>query len=548
VDDVIDSIVDGVALVDATGKVIRMNAAHVRMFGFGPAPEYRRHISELAADWEVRDHEGRPVGLEERPVGRALRGEVVRDVESHARRLDGEQTWIVSQSAFPVTDENGIVTMAVVITRDLTDLRRAEAEAEETQARLSFLAEATRILAGSLDFETTLAQVARLTIPQFADWASLDVVEDDGSVRQLVVAHHDPGRVELARELRRRYPIDLDAPYGLANVLRTGLPELYPSIPQEMLDEATTRNPELREVIEDLGLTSALMVPLRARDQVLGALTLVYAESGRRYDQRDLELAESLGQRAGVAIDNSRLYRDRDHIAKTLQAALLPARLPTISGVEWAVRYVPFGEGHDVGGDFYDVFGTGEDTWAAMIGDVCGKGADAAAVMGIARFTVRALAQYERRPSAILAGLSQAILEQAPSDRFATACYARLTVRPGRVRVTLSLGGHPCPVVMRADGSVKAVGRPGTLLGLFPDPVLSDDVVDLQPGEAIVFYTDGIERHARESGEDILTRLLQRTTGLDAEGIAQRVMDEVMSEPVRIRGDDVALLVFRVLP
>lgn len=192
--------------------------------------------------------------------------------------------------------------------RELADARdRARREAETARQRLAFLAEASRELASSLDYATTLAAVARLAVPRFADWCAVDVLEPDGAVRRLAVAHADPARVRLAEEIARRYPEDPNAPTGVPAVLRTGKAELYPVITDEMLG-AGARDAEHLRLARELGLHSAMTVPMAARGRVLGALTLVWAESGRRYDDDDLAAAGELAQRAALAVDNARLH------------------------------------------------------------------------------------------------------------------------------------------------------------------------------------------------------------------------------------------------
>jgi PAS domain S-box-containing protein len=183
-----------------------------------------------------------------------------------------------------------------------------QGSADVAAARLALLAEAGRSLASSLDYATTLSNVARLAVPALADWCAVDVVEDDGSLQRRAVVHPDPGKVELAKELFRKHPPDPNVPHGVWQVLHTGRSELHPDITDELLRERV-RDPELVRTLRELGLRSAMLVPLSARGRGLGVLTLVAAESGRRYGPEDLALAEELGSRCGLAVDNARLYR-----------------------------------------------------------------------------------------------------------------------------------------------------------------------------------------------------------------------------------------------
>jgi len=199
-------------------------------------------------------------------------------------------------------------------------------ELYEAQRRLTedhrLVAEASELLSSSLDYETTLANVASLAVPRFADWCAIDMVEQDGSLRRLTVAHADPEKVRWAEELAEKYPPDPDAPYGVPNVIRSGRPELLSEIPEQLLVQATERRPELLEVLRELGLRSSMCVPLVARDRALGAITFVSAESGRRYDENDLATAQDLARRAATAVDNALLFRDAEAAQRQAQESL----------------------------------------------------------------------------------------------------------------------------------------------------------------------------------------------------------------------------------
>src|ERR671910_481792 len=251
------------------------------------------------------------------------------------------------------------------------------------------------------------------------------------------MTHQAPEKIRLAQELEKRYPPDPDAPRGVAQVLRTGRSELVPAIPEQLIDEVA-RDIKHREILRKLGLKSYMIVPLVARGRTLGAISLVSAESGRRYGEADLELAEELARHAALAVDNARLYRGRTQVARTLQEGLLPSRLPEVPGVEVGLRYVSAGE-VDVGGDFYDLFDTRRadqngssepsSSWGIVIGDVSGKGAEAAAMLAFARYTIRALATRESCPSTVLSGLNEAMLHQRrerDNHKFCTVVYIRL--------------------------------------------------------------------------------------------------------------------------
>jgi len=231
------------------------------------------------------------------------------------KAVGGMSLGFAGECAFDEEDREYILALAsqcaLALERSRLYLREraARAEAEEGQRRAAFLAEVSALLAGSLDYEVTLARVARLAVPVLADWCAIDILEDDGEVRRLAVAHTDPAKVEWAYELQRRYPFDPDSPRGVANVLRTGASELYPQIDDALL-VASARSPDHLEALRQVGFSAAIVVPLAARGRVFGAVTLVMAESGRRYDAQDLRLAEDLAHRSALAIDNARLYSE----------------------------------------------------------------------------------------------------------------------------------------------------------------------------------------------------------------------------------------------
>jgi PAS domain S-box-containing protein len=442
--------------------------------------------------------------------------------------------------------------------RDITERKRTE-EAQR------FLAEAGTTFSSSLDYRTTLASVARLAVSYLADWCVVDILEEDGSLDRLAMTHQDPEKVALARELEERYPPEPDAPRGVAQVLRTGQSELISEISEQLVEEAAY-DAEHREILQGLGLKSYMIVPLVARGRTLGVISLVSAESGRRYGQAELELAEELARRAALAVDNARLYSGRIQVARTLQDGLLPSRLPEVPGVEVGVRYLSAGEG-DVGGDFYDLFdlrradqnGSSDPTssWGVVIGDVSGKGAEAAALLALARYTIRTLATRESHPSAVLDGLNEAILRQRrehADHKFCTVAYAKLETNEGNTehgaKITVCRGGHSAPLLLKADGSISKLGPPGRALGVFDDANLTEWEAYLVLGDALVLYTDGVvEARSPDGlffGEERLMALLRSSVALDASTIASRIEGAALNFQEQVLRDDIAVLVLRV--
>jgi serine phosphatase RsbU (regulator of sigma subunit) len=300
-------------------------------------------------------------------------------------------------------------------------------------------------------------------------------------------------------------------------------------------------------MLAELGLRSVMVVPLVARDQPFGSISFVAATPARRFGDEDLELAQELARRAALALDNARLYEERSRIARTLQRTLLPRYLPKIDGIGVEAFYQPAGVMQtEVGGDFYDVFEAGDDAWGVVVGDVCGKGIDAAALTGMARHTLRASAVRALSPRGALEDLNRVMLRE-DGERFCTVALGRLEQAQRGVRLTVACGGHPSPIVVRRSGAIETVGSPGTLLGVFDDVWIEDRAVDLGGGDQVVFYTDGLvdARHPNAIDEAALRRLAASCAGGPARRTVERLGDAA-ADPGGEAPDDVCVLVIGV--
>jgi PAS domain S-box-containing protein len=538
---VLGGVADAVTAQRPDGEVVYANEAALRRLGYSSLEELASApVEELRRRFEFADEDGLPVPIERLPGRQVLTGSVPEPlVVRHRSPHDGELRWArVQATAVPGPD--GSPRMAINVIEDITDLKRAE-------QGYRFLAEASQVLAGSLDYEATLRTVADLAVPHIADWCGVDLVDGD-DIDRVAVAHVDPARVALARELQQRYPSPPGSP--IFQIIASGEAQVYPDITDEMLVAAAVDDEHL-ETMRALGMHSLMVVPMTLRDRVLGTISFVASESGRRFDAQDVALAQDLALRAAAAIDNARLYETSAAIAQTLQASLLPPHLPEIAGAELAAVYRAAGRGIDVGGDFYDVFDVAEGHWYFAVGDVCGKGPEAAAVTALVRYTLRAAAVRRRSPSAILRWVNDGMLRQGGADgRFCTVACAHLDLTRPVPRLTVSCGGHPAPLVVRADGRIEEVGDPGTLLGLVDDPALQDCSIELGAGDAVVAYTDGLtEAQAPASvwePED-LEAALAGTAGRSAAEIVEHLVAQALGGLPAPR-DDVAVLALRMLP
>ena len=559
-------------------------------------------------------------------------------------------------------------------------LQRHLAPLGEDNERFVFLAEATTAITASLDVETTLHALANVVVPALADWASVSVLEDDGSIRRACVTVANQAKRPLADRLAEGYPTDPAASTGVAAVIRTGESQLLEQVTEQLLVE-TAHNDEYLAITLALGFRSAMLVPLEARGHILGEITLVCGESGRTYSEADLMFAEELARRAALALDNARLHQEvvrqrgryeelvnsvraivweatpgvphydfvsdpavdllgypierwlredgffwtmlhpDDHsrveeveqqvkasgsshvveyrlfdtrgavhwmrdqlsveraasgepvllrgvmvditeqhereealrsLAATLQASLLPPQEPTVDGLEVAARYRPSERvAGTVGGDFYDLFPLGDGIAGAVVGDVCGKGVEAAALTALARYTLRSAAVQAGEPVAVLTQVNRILLDDASlGERFATAVFIVVDTAPRPARATLGVAGHVPPFVLRETGQVEILRAAGQPLGLFEDAHFESLMTTLGPEDCVVLVTDGVTEAQNAAGDlfgqERVRGVLEGVAGEDADVVADALIERVRSFAGGPLRDDAAVLVLRV--
>jgi serine phosphatase RsbU (regulator of sigma subunit) len=379
-----------------------------------------------------------------------------------------------------------------------------------------------------------------------ATWCSVEIAED-GDHRTVAIAHADPERLSIVREARARYP---DAKTGaVAQVLASGEPLMFRELSEEDV-ERLAKNARHLAILRQLELHSVMVVPIRVRDRIFGVINFIRGANAPLYDDTDLTLAQELARRAAIAIDNSRVHAELRNTARTLQESLLPPHLPSARGLELAARFRPAGAGMQVGGDFYDIFETRPGQWAMAVGDVCGKGAEAAALTALTRYTVRAAAMYEKDPRGVLHVLNQALLRQRSDFRFTTLVFCVVDLSGERPVLRVACGGHPRPLLLRPDGSVQAVGAVGPLLGVVAEAEFHDERVELELDDALVLYTDGLTDalapfHMLEE-QDLLTALAD-CRGMSAGEISQRLEQVALADqPTAVPRDDIAVVVAKL--
>ncbi|ARX86885.1 regulatory protein [Streptomyces alboflavus] len=422
---------------------------------------------------------------------------------------------------------------------------------------LSFLVEASDLLAGTLDRDQTLALMAQMTVPTLATWCAVYTIADQASEPYLsYVLHEDEDRIDGLKALLAKVAPPDPVPTPGARVWTS---------PSDAAHQAalrtSMRNLGLGEPMSagaGIGTTlstasavggETVVLPLVARNRVIGMLVLG-KPSDEHFRQEILELAEDLSRRAALALDNARLYSERMAISQSLQRSLLPPGLPQVPGVEVEVIYRAAGEGNEVGGDFYDLFPIRDGAYGFAIGDVCGTGPEAAAVTGLARHALRLLAREGFGGPAVLERLNAAILDEGARSRFLTLLYGELWPQEdGSAVLKIVCAGHPLPLRLRQDGTVEPYAEPQPLLGVMDDLELYEQTVTLDPGDVLLCVTDGVtERRegTRMLGDDGLADVLTTCTGLTAGAVAARIMRAVERFASDAPSDDMAILAMRV--
>jgi serine phosphatase RsbU (regulator of sigma subunit)/anti-sigma regulatory factor (Ser/Thr protein kinase) len=436
-----------------------------------------------------------------------------------------------------------LLTTLADVTAQALDRAAASAVATQASKRLAFLADASVVLSSSLDYRVVLEAVAGLVVPRLADWCAIQLLEGD-QLNTVALTHVDPEKVAWAQEVSARYPNDLSAPTGAPNVIRTGRSELYPFIPPELIEAGAVDEEHLR-LIQQFGLSSALVVPLVGRSGVIGALTLIYAESGRLYDDEDVAFAEDLARRAALAVETAHAFHEQSgrlatvtRVAEAAQHAILATLPPRIGSVALAARYVSAAAEALVGGDLYEVVDRPGGV-RLLVGDVRGKGLEAVRLATVVLGEFRAAAADIDDLVDVAAQIDRRLRRYLGDEDFVTAVLAELT---DDGELTLVNCGHP-PALVASAGRVEEIPTPASLplgLGAAPHAVRGR----LQVGDRLLLYTDGIIE-ARDADQQFVD--LRRVVGPLSGGGLDEVLDRVLVSLRRsvgaALGDDLALVV-----
>ena len=446
--------------------------------------------------------------------------------------------------AWPTTDGLSLYFLNV------TGRVAAQQLADQAADRWALLARVTEALLSSLDGDEAVGRLASLLVPALADWCIVTVADEDDrtgaqrGLRDVGWWHADPGARPLVERYSaaRRALLAVDSP--VQEVLRTG--QVWTGQVDQL---ATLVLPpgDARTLLQALAPQSVALLPLRDRDHVVGLLTLFTGPVRGPLSAFDLATAGEVADRAGMSLENARLFAQQQQLAETLQRSLLSA--PSSSpGLEVAVRYRPAAEAARVGGDWYDAFTATDGETILVIGDVAGHDASAAAAMGQIRALLRGVAvRTDDSPAEILRGVDE-VLATLQVDATATAVVARVRLDPagGPAQLCWSNAGHPPPMLLLADGTTQALERTESdlMLGIDPGTARSETTVALPPGATVLLYTDGLVERRGESLDDGLQSLQQTLSGL-TELTADQFCDQVLLRLLPDKTeDDVALLAF----
>ncbi len=536
----LENLAEAVIVRDEAGRLVFANEAAARLLGLGSGDEVIAAApGALMALFDVFDEDGRELRLADLPSMRAARGETASPLlVRNVIRATGEQRWLLHK-ATPVFDADGSLAIVVSVIEDLTDVKRAE-----LAQRL--LAEAGQALSSSLEYEQALQQVADLVVPGLAEWCAVVMRGDDESLELVAAAHPDPELTVAARLLGEEVMARLEAQAGTVAMILRRSPRVVPELGEELLAGAGLE-PELRERVRALRLGSLLVVPLAVAGQPpIGLLAVAAGDSGRRFDVTDLTLARELGHRSAIAVENARLYRERSQIASTLQRSLLPPELPDIPGFRLAGSYQAAGEQNDVGGDFYDAFEV-PGGWMVLVGDVAGRGAEAAALTSLSRYTLRTAGRLLGDPVAALEQLNGALRER-PGLSLVSVCCVLLRRDGEAATADVVLAGHP-PAYHLSAGTPRPVGVFAPFLGAYEVGGWKASTIELASADQLVLYTDGVIDAVGETerfGEERLAATLAggRSAAATVAQIEQAVRSFVSGPQV----DDTAVIVVERVP
>ena len=551
-----DSLGAGMYAVDANGVVTAANPMSVQLLGYTATDLVGRSVHDVlharrdeeradpAPDCSLRRavHCGEPVRVDNDVFCRADGGLLPVSWTSAPQRSDGTPTGAV----LVFFDESRRRSQDEERAEQLRRERAARTEAERAFARLTLVAAISEALTATLDVREALRRLANLVVPDVADWCVVDLYRPPTDVERVIVAHRDPTRAPPGKYDGALPALQDESRSPLARVLRGASPILLTDIAAPHTAALPLDREEL-ELFAELEADTAIVAPLRARRQVLGAITFVRTDPARALTAVDVALAADIGRRAGLAVDNARLYSEQRNAVAALQRSLLGVP-PPIPGVEVAVRYQPASETAEIGGDWYDCFLLPDGPLCVAIGDVVGHDIEAAARMAQLRSILRGVALDSSQGPAYVLTQVDAIMQHLDLAELATGVLAQVQPGDDGWRLRWANAGHPPPILVLPDGGTEVLdGGTGLLLGVAIETSRAEEERDVLPGTTLLLYTDGLVESRSQSIELGLGRL-RRAAGALAreplESFADRLLERLVGSGTT---DDVALIAVRLL-
>ncbi|MFJ4535443.1 SpoIIE family protein phosphatase [Streptomyces tibetensis] len=545
----LEAIGAGAYIVDEQGCILAVNAHAERLLG-RPAADL---IGQDAHDLLHRGPQGQPLPRTQCAMRQAFHaGRTAQADEDYFAAADGTVlriSWLITPYDLDGRHDG---TLVVFHTPGHSEVAGPQPEPEPAArplpelARLALLAETTTQLTSTLDVDEALRRLVTLVLPRLADWAVVDLITERDEVWRTVVVHADGETLTHHEDLQGPMPpIPEESPMPLSRALRgvasnLAGPQTYQGAPDSGIAV------EQRRLFDVTGMRSAAIAPIRSTRAVLGALTLGRDENSAAFTPVDLPLIEDIARRAGLALDNARLYQRQRKVAETMQNHLLP-QMPGVSGLQMTVRYLPAPDASQVGGDWYDAFSLSDASTALAIGDVVGHDLEAAAGMAQVRNMLRAYAWSQHEPpSRIVERLDEAI-QHITDVTMATTIFARIEPADEGWQLSWTNAGHPPPLLISRDGLARYLtDGHGILLGTQTGTRRPDATAQLPPGSTLVLYTDGLVEAPRRTLDEGLDRLRQHAAALAHRPLAS--FTDLLLRRVRPEGndDDVAVLVLRV--
>jgi PAS domain S-box-containing protein len=520
---------DAVLSKDLDGLVTTWNPAAARLYGYTAEEAIGRHISFIVPP----DHKD-----EEKVIlQRVMRGERLDTYETERIRADGARI-SVSLTVSPIRSPMRGLIGASVVARDITaEVRRRRAQ--------EFLVAASRLLDSSLDPEETARTIVSTAVPELADLCLIDFRRSDGWYGDSIVAGAKPEMAARLERIRRDQPLDPAGEHPVAQVLRLNQPMIWRDLKAPEVVDKVSQNEDHLQLMRDAGYNSAAVVPLVARGRTLGALSFLHGHGDLRYDPGDLDFLSELGERAALALDNARLYRERDRVAKSLQRGLRPPHPADVEGLDVAVVFEAAGEGIEIGGDLYDVLPSDHGCWV-LVGDVAGKGSTAASVSVAVRHSVRGLTREIGEPDEVLRRVNELLLAGDSLNDFATAMLACLRREDSGWLITLASAGHP-PAVLTGEDGPELLGG-GTVLGAWQEANVETHQRRLEPGSTLALCTDGwleagpVSTH---QGPEVFAEMTQALAGLELDELTERLRADAVTRSSGTLRDDLVVLAVR---